>query len=193
MVLTEVVEVGKSLVEFGLELGEDFVFCPREALEILNPLEVTDGDAAGIAEDVGDEEDVAALLDDGIGLGGGGTVGGFSEDAAFEFGGIVLGDNALEGRGDKGVALLKEECIGVDGLCSGESFDASVGGNVFVEGVVVVNVVVVVPVMVVVAVLVLVAVVAVIDAVVQVVAVALVRAVAVVLVLLVVVVLTPER
>ena len=137
MNLTEVVEVGESLVEFGLELGEDFVFCPREALEILNPLEVTDGDAAGIAEDVGDEKDVAALLDDGVGLGGGGTVGGFSEDAAFEFGGIVLGDHALEGGGDKGVALLKEEFIGVDGLCSEESFDAFVGGEVVVEGVVV--------------------------------------------------------
>ena len=54
-----------------------------EALEILHPLEVTYRDPAGVAEDVGDEEDVAALLDDGIGCRSGRTIGRFREDFAL--------------------------------------------------------------------------------------------------------------
>jgi hypothetical protein len=55
----------------------------------LEPFEVGDDDAAGVAEDVGDDLDVAALLDDFIGGVGRRAVGGFGEDAAGELYALV--------------------------------------------------------------------------------------------------------
>ena len=42
-----------------VELLVDAVHAPEVAVEVLDPLEVADRDAAGVAEDVGDEEDAA--------------------------------------------------------------------------------------------------------------------------------------
>ena len=80
----EVEKVFEGVVDFGLKFGENLGFGPAEALEVLNPLEVTDGDPAGVTEDVRDEEDIAAFLDDRVGGLGGGTVGGFGKNLTTE-------------------------------------------------------------------------------------------------------------
>src|SRR5471032_205490 len=54
--------------EDAVELVEDFRLGPEEALQILHPLEVADDDAAGVAEDVGDDKNLGALAQDGVGL-----------------------------------------------------------------------------------------------------------------------------
>ncbi len=92
---------GFGAVEDDVELGDDFVARPIEVLEVLEPLEVGDDDAAGVAEDVGDDFEVVALVEDDVGLVGGGAVGGLGEDAAAELGGVGGGDDALDGGGDE--------------------------------------------------------------------------------------------
>jgi len=62
-------------------------------LQVLDPLEVTDGDAAGVAEDVGNEENIAALFDDGVGFLSGWAISGFGEDFAAELCCVVFGDD----------------------------------------------------------------------------------------------------
>src|SRR5579864_3032649 len=52
---------------------------PEVAAPVLHPLEVADGDAAGVGEDVGDYED-ALLVEDTIGSGAGGPVGALADD-----------------------------------------------------------------------------------------------------------------
>ncbi len=133
VLFAEVKEVFEGLVELGFELGEHFDFAPTEALQVLHPLEVTDSDTAGIAEDVGEEEDVAAFLDDGIGWLGGGAVGGFGEDFAAEFGRVFFGDDAFEGGWDEDVAFAEEHFIRVDGFGVGETGDTAGLCDVFAE------------------------------------------------------------
>ena len=43
------------------EAAVDFVFLPEVAVAILDPLEVRGGDAAGVGEDVGDDEHAALV------------------------------------------------------------------------------------------------------------------------------------
>jgi len=54
---------------------------PKEALTILDPLEIGDGDAAGIGQDIGDHEDLL-VGENFVGQHGGRTVGAFAENFA---------------------------------------------------------------------------------------------------------------
>ena len=73
--------VGDNVVEaFGHDAVETLVdlgLGPEVAHAVLDPLEVTRGDAAGVGEDVGDDED-AFVGEDFVGDGGGGAVGAFA-------------------------------------------------------------------------------------------------------------------
>ena len=60
-------------------------FFPEIALAVLHPLEVAGGDAAGVGEDVGNDED-PLVGEDLVGDGGGGAVGAFAEDARLACG-----------------------------------------------------------------------------------------------------------
>lgn len=104
-----------------------------EALEVLHPLEVGYGDAAGVAQDVGDDENIAAGVEDFVGIRGGGAVGTFREDFAAESGGIVAGDHAVERTRGENVARLGDDLSGVDGFGSGKSGDAAVFADVVLE------------------------------------------------------------
>ena len=77
----------ERLDESGFEDAEEFVgdfgLSPKEALEVLDPLEVGDDDATGIAENIRDKEDVIPLIDHQIRFGSGGPVGCFREDATL--------------------------------------------------------------------------------------------------------------
>ena len=72
-----------------------FLLFPEQLLQVLHPFEIADHDAAGIAEDVGYQEDlVLALFQHQIGVGRGRPVGAFRQHAAFE----VLRDIARRSR-----------------------------------------------------------------------------------------------
>gem|GEM_PF-3614968 len=97
-VLQDVVE---AVDHDAVEALVDFVLGPEVAHAVLDPLEVAGGDAAGVGEDVGDDEDAFAG-EDVVGDGGGGAVGSFAEDAALEFPGIVAGDDVFSRGGGDG-------------------------------------------------------------------------------------------
>ena len=104
--------LGEGLLEDAVELAHDFAFVPEEALEVLHPFEVADDDTASVAEDVGDDEDVAALVDDGISFGCRGAVGTFGEDFAADLRGVGGGPHL---RGGRGALHHRVDALGGDG------------------------------------------------------------------------------
>jgi putative transcriptional regulator len=66
----------------------DLVQRPHVVLRALDPLEVGDGDAAGVGQDVGEDED-ALVLEDLVGLEVGGAVGALGQDAAADAGRVL--------------------------------------------------------------------------------------------------------
>ncbi len=126
-------DFGEGGLEHGLESGDDFALGPAVVLEVLHPLEIGDRDATGIAEHVGDDEDIATSVEDAVGLWSGGAVRTFGEDAASQLGGVFAGDDAVEGAGGEDVARLLEEQGGIDGFRLFEADDAARFGDVFAE------------------------------------------------------------
>ena len=123
--------LGHALGESVVDLFEG----PLLVLGFLGVFEVGDVDAASVAEDVGDDEDVA-LFEDVVGIGGGGAVGAFGDDFCFDEGGVIGGDLGLGGGGDEDVAVELEDLGTEDRLGLGEAFDeALVGVGVLEEGV----------------------------------------------------------
>jgi len=129
--------VGDYVAEaFGHDVVEalvDFGFGPEVAHAVLDPLEVAGGDAAGVGEDVGDDED-SLVGEDLVGDGGGGAVGAFAEDLAADAFGVLAGDDIFCGRGDEDVALVGEELVLVGGFGLAESGDGAGFGAVLDEG-----------------------------------------------------------
>ena len=128
-VLEDVVE---AVDHDAVEALVDFFFGPEVAHAVLHPLEVAGGDAAGVGQDVGDDED-AFLGEDGVGFDGGRAVGAFAEDAALKSTGVAAGDDVLGGGGDEYVARLGEEGVLVEGLRAGEAMDGAGAGLVLEE------------------------------------------------------------
>src|ERR1700683_838222 len=134
VVLAGLLEDGvERATEDAVELVEDFRLGPEEALQVLDPLEVADDDAAGVAEDVGDDEDFGAWAQDGVCLDGGGTVRALGENAALEFARVFLGDDAVHRRRDKDFAGLDEQIIVGDFIAAGKSQDAARAHDVIFE------------------------------------------------------------
>ena len=100
--------VRDNVVEaFGHDVVEalvDFGFGPEVAHAVLDPLEVAGGDAAGVGEDVRDDEDTL-VAEDLVGDGSGGAVGALAEDAATDAFSVLAGDDVFGGCGDEDVAL----------------------------------------------------------------------------------------
>ena len=117
-------DVVEALVDFGLG--------PEVAHAILDPLEVAGGDASGVGEDVGDDED-ALVAEDLVGDGGGGAVGAFAEDLAADTFGVFAGDDVLGGCGDEDVALVGEEFVLVGRFGLAEAVDGARFSAVFDE------------------------------------------------------------
>src|SRR2546423_9451326 len=67
------VDAGEGAAHSLFERVADAVFRPEVAVLILHPLVVADGDAAGVGEDVGHEED-AAVEEEAVGVGRDGAV-----------------------------------------------------------------------------------------------------------------------
>src|SRR5438094_7640909 len=82
-------DVVEALVHFGL--------VPEVAHAVLNPLEVAGGHAAGVGEDVWDDED-ALVSENLVGDCGGGPVGALAKNLAADAFGVLAGDDVF-GRG----------------------------------------------------------------------------------------------
>src|SRR4249919_1154278 len=85
----------------------DFAFAPEEALAVLDPLEVADGDATRVAENVGYGEDSFGIHN-GIGLPRGGAVGAFAENARLDLMSVLLGDLIFDSSRNGDFAGLEE-------------------------------------------------------------------------------------
>src|ERR1700674_1290697 len=69
----------EGIVHHVEEAFVHFALPPEEALAVLNPFEITDGNAAGVAKNVRHRED-ALGIDNRVGLPSGGAVGAFAEN-----------------------------------------------------------------------------------------------------------------
>ena len=119
--LQEVV-VGLTLV---LE-GETSV---RNVIQVLEPLEVGDGDTAGVDVHVGNDQGVVVPQDD-VGSGGDRAVGSLCNDLGLDLVGVTLVNDLLHGGGHQDVALLEHDLILAldDGGGTREALDGSVLG-----------------------------------------------------------------
>ena len=74
----------ESAIEDGVFAPRHFLFLPEQLLQVLHPFEVADHDAAGIAENVGDQEYLAlALLQHQIGIRRGWAIRALGQHPAF--------------------------------------------------------------------------------------------------------------
>ena len=110
-----------------LELVVDLGLVPEVAVEVLHPLEVADGHAAGVAQDVRDQED-AVLEEDRVGLGRRRAVGRLGDDPGLDPAGVALGDLVLERGRDQDVAGDLEDLGVGDVGRAGEALDRAVLG-----------------------------------------------------------------
>src|SRR5260370_29404079 len=111
---------GHDVVETLVDLG----LSPEVAHAVLNPLEVAGGDAAGVSENVGDDED--AFVGEGfVGDGRGGAVGAFADNLAADAFGVLAGDDVFGGGGDEDLAVVGEEFVLVCGLGSRKAGDGA--------------------------------------------------------------------
>src|SRR6185295_4993903 len=105
---------GRDLVEGAdhdaLEAPVHGVLVPEVAAAVLDPLEIAHGHAAGVRQNVGNDEN-ALLLENLVGGGGGGTVGALADDLRLYLRSVLTGDDVLRGRGHQHVALHREERV----------------------------------------------------------------------------------
>src|SRR5713226_7023235 len=71
---------------------------PEEALAVLHPFEIADGDAPGVAENVRHGED-ALGIDNRVGLPGGGAVRALAENPGLHLISVLLSNLVFDGRG----------------------------------------------------------------------------------------------
>lgn len=96
-----------------------------DVVQVLQPLEVGHGDTAGVDVQVGDDQNVT-FQQDLVRVDRGRPVGSLSDDAALDFVGVALVDDAFHCARHQDVALLVEEVLALVFLCPGESHHSSV-------------------------------------------------------------------
>lgn len=129
LVLAHLEDVIEGAIEDIVEASVDFCFGPEEGLEVLNPFEIGDGDAASVGEDIWDEKD-AALGKDDVGVWGSGTVGTFDDDASLDFAGVFGVDLVFDSGRDEDTARGDEEIFVADmvGVAVGDDAAVLLGG-----------------------------------------------------------------
>src|SRR5579885_2469016 len=115
---------GEGAVHNHFEPLRDLFDPPEEALEVLHPLEVADGDAARVGQDVRNDHDIL-LEKDFIGCRSCGAVGGFRDDARLNAVGVFLGDDAFGGGRNQDVAGNFQHILDADSLGVGEADDGA--------------------------------------------------------------------
>mmetsp|Transcript_19408 Transcript_19408/g.22611 ORF Transcript_19408/g.22611 Transcript_19408/m.22611 type:complete len:362 (+) Transcript_19408:230-1315(+) len=110
LALDELVEVS-----LGLLLPPPGELAGADVLQVLEPLEVRDGDSAAVEDHVGDVDD-ALLFADLFAPDRGGSVGALGHDSALEVLGVELVDRPFYCRWDQHVALELQELLWVGNL-----------------------------------------------------------------------------
>ena len=100
------------------QLGVEALLLPPELLDVLAPLEVRPGHAAGVGEHVGDDGD-APVAQHLVAVGGHGVVGGLQHDRGLDLGGVVAPDDLAERGRDEDVARAGEQLVVLDALDAG--------------------------------------------------------------------------
>src|SRR5690606_20693626 len=90
------------------EAADYLVLRPEVLLDVLDPLEVAHGDAAGVGEDVGDDEH-AALPKDPVGVQVRRVVGAFDDDLRLDERRVLAGYRPLHSSGNQDVARHEEQ------------------------------------------------------------------------------------
>ena len=95
---------------------------PVIAVGVLDLLEVGDGDAPGVAQEVRDHVH-APLVQDHVGFRGGGAIGELGQDLGLDPVGVLLGDLILQGRRDEHGHIEFQELFVGDVFGTGEALD----------------------------------------------------------------------
>src|SRR5271167_2286390 len=101
----------ETLTHDVLQALVHFAFTPEKSLTVLDPLEITDGYAAGIAQNVGDNENSLAV-DNFVGVGSYRTVGAFAENLAIDARGVLGRDLIFGRRRNQNVGGMEEDVLG---------------------------------------------------------------------------------
>src|SRR3989338_4692304 len=92
----------RSGLHLFFEFGKDIFFLPFLAVDILVPLEIRDGNAAGVRQNVGYHRH-ALLREYGVRFNGRGAVGKIEDDRGFDVRRILFRNRVLQGRRDDDV------------------------------------------------------------------------------------------
>src|SRR5690349_2972873 len=95
-----------------LQLLVDHGLLPEVSLAVLHPFEVGGGDAAGVGQNVGHNEN-ALVGENVVCRRGGRSVGAFDENAGLDLVGIAAGDLVLGGGGNQHVAVGQHQLGGI--------------------------------------------------------------------------------
>ena len=106
----------------------DLLLAPQELLHVLDPFEVGNGDAAGVAEHVGDDENVA-VGQDLIRFRRRGTIRPFRQDPATQPAGVLAGDDPFHRGRYRDGAWRRQHVLGIDRLAPGEIDELLAGGG----------------------------------------------------------------
>src|SRR5262249_11575077 len=111
----------------------DQLLVPKVALTVLDPFEVRDRDAAGVREDVGNNED-AFFAEDGIGQMGGGAISSFTENFAPQLVGVLGCDDVFACGGQQNVGFEEHGIVTIDVFGFGEIENGAGFFAIFHEG-----------------------------------------------------------
>ena len=100
-------DLAPGAIERPFEAIHHLFLRPEILRQILHPFEIADDDAAGVAKDVGDDENlVVAFGERAVGLRRRRPVGAFGEDAALQSAGDLFVDHPLDRAGGEHIAAL---------------------------------------------------------------------------------------
>src|SRR3989449_7970565 len=102
----------------ALEAPVDGVLAPEVTAAVLYPLEVAHGPAAGVRENVRNDEN-ALLLENLVGRRRRRAIRPFADDLRLDLRGVLTGDDVLGGGGHEHVTLHREQCLLADRLTLG--------------------------------------------------------------------------
>lgn len=125
---------GKSAGHDFFEFGVYFVKVPAVAVEVLRPFEVADGDAAGVGENVGND-DGAFLVEYVVRFGSGWPVRKFENDVGVYFVRVVFVNDVFKRGGGEDVDGQFEKFFVGECFCAGKAADFAGFFFVFAYGI----------------------------------------------------------
>ena len=103
----------------------------HEGLQALHPFEIGNDHATGVAQNIGNNENlVPALIENFIRFRRGRPVRAFSQNATLQFGGIFFCDHAIDRTGRQDIAFLHQHFVRIDPIALVERAQISFFQNV---------------------------------------------------------------